>query len=167
LAADAQKEARTVVQVVQTRWTKQSRGMPGARVRNAVPEALDLPEPLAVGPEAQFVVHEVVFDERDAFVPRETVRALSKLSRSVNALSVEHVDGLVILSFPDGRRLSLAPGEYGRVVFNLFSDEARDHGGLRIYEKFAVNASNAASPVTTTFTSRQPDKQIRALQDLR
>jgi hypothetical protein len=56
-----------VVQRVQVRWSKQSRGFPGAAVRNALPTAFRLPS----GHAPEF--HDVVLDEDDGFAPQQTV----------------------------------------------------------------------------------------------
>jgi hypothetical protein len=56
-----------MVQWVSIYWTKRSRGAPGATRRNAVPEALALPET-----DPPFV-HEVHMHESDDFTPRQAV----------------------------------------------------------------------------------------------
>lgn len=52
----------SVVQILHTVWTKASRGGEGARRRNAVPEALPLPEPLVTG-EGAHRLHLIHFAE--------------------------------------------------------------------------------------------------------
>jgi hypothetical protein len=54
-----------VVQHIETRWTKRSRGMPGAAARNAVPRVMPLP---AFREEALGIcVHKVVADEEHGY----------------------------------------------------------------------------------------------------
>lgn len=55
-----------IAQWVRVKWTKESRGGPGAARRNAVPEAFGLPSVRAP------LTHTVVLDERDGFAPVET-----------------------------------------------------------------------------------------------
>lgn len=55
-----------VVQLIRTRWTKISRGEPGASKRNASPTALLVP---ATSLKGEAVVHDVRLDEREDFSP--------------------------------------------------------------------------------------------------
>ncbi len=54
-----------VVQHIETRWTKRSRGMPGAAARNAVPRVMPLPA-FPEGPDG-IRVHKVMADEARGF----------------------------------------------------------------------------------------------------
>ncbi len=56
-----------IVQRVQTTWTKRSRGVPLANLRNAAPVAFELP----TGRPPLF--HDVVMNEKDDFTPRVRV----------------------------------------------------------------------------------------------
>lgn len=64
-----------VVQHIETRWTKQSRGMPGAAARNAVPRAMPLPafpdEPAGIR------VHKVTAREEHGFDIRQQTEIIA------------------------------------------------------------------------------------------
>lgn len=54
-----------IVQHIETRWTKRSRGMPGAAARNAVPRVMPLPP--GAGAAAGIYLHRVTADEDSGF----------------------------------------------------------------------------------------------------
>lgn len=54
-----------IVQHIETRWTKRSRGMPGAAARNAVPRVMPLPPGMETT--AGILLHRVTADEDDGF----------------------------------------------------------------------------------------------------
>ena len=58
-----------IVQHIETRWTKRSRGMPGAAARNAVPRVMPLPPGLDAA--AGIYLHRVMADESDGFALHE------------------------------------------------------------------------------------------------
>jgi hypothetical protein len=63
-----------IVQHIETRWTKASRGVPGAGLRNAVPRALPLepvPEPVS-----GIYLHRVSADEADGFALRQVTASI-------------------------------------------------------------------------------------------
>ncbi|GAB5407279.1 MAG: hypothetical protein Aurels2KO_55100 [Aureliella sp.] len=77
--------AHILIQHVHALWTKQSRGGDAARVRNAVPDALELPASIPAQP---FVLHHAKFIERDDFAQTDEVRS----GRSFDALNVDDLE---------------------------------------------------------------------------
>lgn len=77
-----------VIQHIQTIWTKASRGGEGARQRNLLPIAMELPHFSRLG---QFYLHHVTFAEHNSFQPQERTditRTFLELDLKVLALSV-------------------------------------------------------------------------------
>lgn len=62
---------RFIVQLIETRWTKQSRGGPGAQVRNAVPEALRLKSDRPVTWPIATLFHVARYGESNVFASPE------------------------------------------------------------------------------------------------
>lgn len=58
---------QTIVQVIETLWTTQSRGAPAANQRNAVPSMLAVP---SFALDMSLVLQHVVYPERDGFRPQ-------------------------------------------------------------------------------------------------
>ena len=57
---------QTIIQIIETQWTKKSRGAPAASSRNAIPEVLPIPDSDLEHPA---VLHHVVFSEHTNFIP--------------------------------------------------------------------------------------------------
>ena len=55
---------QTIIQIIETQWTKKSRGAPAASSRNAIPELLPIPD-FDLEPPA--LLHHVVYSERTNF----------------------------------------------------------------------------------------------------
>jgi hypothetical protein len=56
----------TIIQIIETHWTKKSRGAPAASSRNAIPELLPIPDSILEYPA---LLHHTVFSERTNFLP--------------------------------------------------------------------------------------------------
>jgi hypothetical protein len=130
-----------VVQLLTTEWTKESRGGPGARLRSTTPRARVLPEAW-LGPEdGTLRIHHIYYSERNQFLPREgsRIRSGRSLFEEVEAFRVERTEEGVRVLLDHGRMglpgahewswemargnqyeelLSVAPGEWGRAVYN-------------------------------------------------
>lgn len=64
-------QASTFIQVIETRWTKQSRGAPQSAIRNAVPMIFRTP---ADAPQGQVLMHRAMCCETQGFSPRVGTR---------------------------------------------------------------------------------------------
>lgn len=157
-----------VIQHLHTTWTKASRGMPGAGVRNAVPRALPLALPDAAADEV--CLHHVAFDERDAFAARGRTESLQR-ARSYWSLTIDREGDAFILSFaydpsrhglplrhtvPRRNRLfTLARGQTARFHINgRFSYESQ------WYEQHCLNLAHVAKPDLALFVDRAPDHVV-------
>jgi hypothetical protein len=103
-----------IVQRVQTTWTKRSRGVPLANLRNAAPVAFELP----TGRPPLF--HDVVMNEKDDFTPRVRVTHETPPSREFGlqlvgkALRVQLPDGFGVPVRRHRPVVMLQPGEWVR-----------------------------------------------------
>jgi len=118
-----------VVQALVTRWTKESRGGPGAALRNATPTALSLPAEQTRAGEVR--VHGVAFDERTGFEPTSTLTVcnLIEFHRVVPGLELRAEAGTLRVRFiwtyflgaprrSHGRAIRLLPGQWCRLIYN-------------------------------------------------
>src|SRR5258708_11955431 len=83
-----------VIQSICTIWTKASRGGVGASARNRTPDALELPALTFPFPEPVFLLHEVIYTERDRFQhPMEKLeqRERDRKSTRLNSRSPDHL----------------------------------------------------------------------------
>lgn len=60
------QQVQTIIQLIETQWTKKSRGAPAARLRNAIPEFLPIPDSSLAN---QVLFHHVVYSEHNDFLP--------------------------------------------------------------------------------------------------
>lgn len=116
-----------VVQRITVQWTRASRGMPGAGIRNNLPTAMRLPT--GDGDYGGFLVHEVVFSEAQSFAPQEKLLRHDDLKHYWKLTFAEE-DGKVPVRFDycwhrhgapkrRGHRLfALAPGQTGWMAIN-------------------------------------------------
>jgi len=56
---------QTIIQIIETQWTKKSRGAPAASARNAIPEVLPIPDSGLAHPA---VLHHILFSEGTNFL---------------------------------------------------------------------------------------------------
>ncbi len=123
-----------VIQSICTTWTKASRGGVGASARNRTPDALELPALAFPFPEPVFLLHEVIYTERDRFQhPMEKLEQREradpfwydclKLELRENALRVmlewERSEGVPRRSAFPRTAWSLQEDQWGRVNYNL------------------------------------------------
>ncbi|WP_257459374.1 hypothetical protein [Archangium lipolyticum] len=167
-----------VVQLLTTEWTKESRGGPGARTRNATPPALVLPKVWTQPEDASFRLHHVYFSEQRGFLPRQwTDVRRGKHFVEVEAFRVEQVEaGVRVLldhgkmGLPGSREWSgmargqrheelfrLSPGEWGRGVYNeRIQYWETGHWG---YCKHVLNVGMLEAADLDVFLSTRPDHE--------
>ena len=89
---------QATVQIVETHWTKQSRGAPNARRRNAVPEIFKAPDG---GEESSLRFHHVYCSEFRDFSPQSTLTmdCSKKLAQQYRFTLEATEEGLTILFF--------------------------------------------------------------------
>lgn len=128
-----------IVQLLTTEWTKESRGAPGAQLRNATPLAVELPPRWTELDDATFRVHHLYFAEHRDYVPREwTDVRRGRPFVEVEAFRVEREEkGVRVLlnhgqmGLPGSREwggmardqhteelFQLSAGEWGRAIYN-------------------------------------------------
>ena len=140
-----------IIQRLVTRWTKESRGEPGATRRNATPVALPVP---GVPPKAEgILLHSVSFFEREGFEadPVSTLVPFEEYPRDLPELMLRRsADDLGVRCLwtyalgaperPHGGITQLAAGEWLRVMHN--GRVAHDRGWS--YQRTIVNIANGS-----------------------
>ncbi len=146
--------------MIQTTWTKRSRGQPGAERRASVPEALPI-QPL--DPVSGVAVFSFTAAEHDGFELHGSTVA-SDLPVGVAGTRILREGGLLKvlrLAHPTG---GWPTDGYDKVAFTLREDETgrviwnRRHSTYSgwSYEKCVVNVANTATPRSDLFTSSPP-----------
>jgi hypothetical protein len=152
-----------IVQHIETRWTKRSRGMPGAASRNAVPRVMPLPP----GPEAaaEIFLHRVMADEDDDFHLRQVTGLIEPGRDFTKYWTLQLVPaGLAIIvefgyvgqahGLPPRREnrhpvFRLEPGEIGTLHVNgRFSYTSGQY-----YKQHFVNVANVEAASRDIFTA--------------
>jgi len=154
-----------VIQEVNTSWTKDSRGAPGAVARSAVPERLAFMP--SVGHRA-VLEHLARYSEESGFVPSETVTsydAPASLRYGCVRLVVEdsHVQVMWLYDAgyigapgregPPKEAFVVSIGQWGYVRYN--GRLTYDEGWW--YRKVVLNVGIFAAPTGSEFLVRQPD----------
>lgn len=155
-----------MVQVITTRWTKASRGQPGAGRRAAVPDVLPLRAPV----DDAVVVEAVSADEERAFEVVRVTSDAAALPLRIASVLVEDVAGSVRVTrrrevgtaWPNRPRdvvaCSLEPGQWGQLVTN---HRHSSYSGWS-YDKVVVNVARPHPGVADVFASeavRRLDEQ--------
>jgi hypothetical protein len=167
------------VQLLTTEWTTESRGGAGARLRKT-PLALVLPETWLGSDDGTLRIHHVYFSERNQFQPREGSRIRSGRSpfEEVEGFRVERTEAGVRVLLDHGRRglpgahawswerargqpseelLSVAPGEWGRAVYNeRLSYWDTGHWG---YCKHVLNVGLLREASPEVFLATEPEHE--------
>ena len=117
-----------VVQLIRTRWTKLSRGAPGASKRNTAPVVLLVPNTPVTG---EAIVHEVLFAERSDFNPSWecTAVTLEQAKERVRPIELRDESQTLRARFiwnftagaperPHGRAIRLQRGEWCQILSN-------------------------------------------------
>lgn len=164
---------RTLIQLIETHWTKDSRGAPGSVARNAVPELLrfpsvELPEPVLLQRIAYYewadfapppLPEFMVFAPHDATQHRLTVEHRGDVAEvhyfgtSFTQKSPPHPTDVV----------QLQPGTWLRIVGNRRT--ATGYEGYWSYEKFVFNIVHLRHKDPNSLVNNQPpiarlDRQI-------
>lgn len=152
-----------IVQHIETRWTKRSRGMPGAAARNAVPHALPLP--LMEGPTGAFHLHRVTIHEEEGFFPYQRTAMGTEVEKYWSLTFVPAGDAVAVRFQYDfyehgypyrratpHRLFTLAPGEVGVLHINgRFSAWMGEY-----YAQHFVNIAHADAVPANLFTDFPP-----------
>lgn len=154
------------IQVITSRWTKASRGQPGASRRAAVPEVL----PLRAPGRDLIVVETVVAVEEHGFDVMRSIEHAEALPVRVANVAVEAIDGAVRVTrkreagmgWPRRERdvvaCTLAAGQWTQVITN------HRHSGYSgwSYDKIVVNVARPAPRAPDAFVGdpvRRLDEQ--------
>jgi hypothetical protein len=156
-----------IVQHIRTRWTKASRGMPGAAVRNTVPRTMPL-QPVP-DPAPGIHLHGVSADEADGFELRQKSAIIASGQQFTTYWSLRfHQEGASVRvefrylmeehGLPGRERprhplFTLAPGEIGALHIN----GRFNYTSVQYYEQHFVNIANVHTPSPGLFTDRHPD----------
>jgi hypothetical protein len=154
-----------VVQEIETVWTKQSRGAPGAVARNAVPDRLRFTPPPG---RVEGLEHLAVYLEKDGFVVRESLRSIDaeaalqygcvRLVGDLNRLGAFWQYDPGIAGAPKRKSTAkeifdLTVGQWGSVRYN---GRMVDYGGWW-YRQVVLNVGIFASVTGDEFLARKPD----------
>lgn len=163
-----------VIQRITLKWTKKSRGQPGAGRRTQVPDTLIVPHP-QVPDAGDWIVHDVLSLEWQGFELAETVRRLD--AYSVPPLEVTLDNDLVIVTYSresmgapatpascqPRRVLRLSRGEVGQVkAWGRKSGE-----DLWEYRQVVANLCLLSRWNPRIFRERRPDQRFEDLPTLR
>ncbi|WP_425396174.1 hypothetical protein [Aeoliella sp.] len=165
-----------VLQHIETIWTKTSRGGEGARRRNAVPEAVELPTLEAEHP---FVLHHAVFGERNEFARVDrclSADAFDDLGLKLLSIEIDeeqlslryHRDGFNFITsspYPCKYPITLTHDAWGRLAYNARHSDC-DTGDWW-YEKHVFNIGWLEDWTPRVFLDGAPEKEYREMAQLR
>lgn len=173
---------RIVVQRVAVRWTKASRGHPGATARNAVPRAFVLPDDIAGGSQ-RAVVHAVSAEERNDFRPtrEQDLWCDESTTHRVGCVQLGERDGELRVEFQYDSRYAgqpyrrggrdgwddvcaLPPREWARVDWN--GRFVCDETGEWWYQLVVLNIAFHPAPPADLFVATAPTTQYSRCGDL-
>ncbi|HEU5376764.1 MAG TPA: hypothetical protein VFV38_15115 [Ktedonobacteraceae bacterium] len=167
-----------LLQSICTIWTKASRGEAHATARNGTPCALALPALTFPFPEKKFLLHEVVYTERDHFQhPLEKIELreqadpfwydclrLSLNNQTLTALlEWERSEGVPRRSTFPRIVWSFQPDQWGCVTYNL-RHSAEDHW---VYKKYVISVGLLHSYSSRIFLEGVPTHTYRDMAQLR
>ena len=152
---------QTLIQLVETHWTKRSRGAPGAVARNAVPQVVRFP---AVTRSEAVLIHRASFSEHGQFAhpAAQDFAVFTQADSSRYHLEVTHQDDAAKVQFfgvpnlpTSGRPIDdvlLAPDTWLQIIANvrLSTDDSW------IYRKFVFNIAHAPRSDANALVSSQP-----------
>jgi hypothetical protein len=180
-----------LVQVVHLQWSKAARGGDGARARNAVPSAFEVPVAVFAGADGLLYVDAFDWGERNAFAEplssrRHQVPLADGYSFGCVTIAADNEGLLVRYQYnrgkggaPDqwffnsrsgygespGRTLHIGDKEWVRVWYNgRFSSEET---GNWWYQQVTVNVAwFAGGPEGRVFLDREPTRDLRVVAEL-
>jgi hypothetical protein len=156
-----------IIQEIITRWTKESRGAPGAVLRNQVPEVLSIPTPSDPMTDDTWIYQKVIFDEHKKFKdPFEQLDLLTpfKLTKfgiaeiteqsSCIAICINYGawDGAPRRDFLKKKAFLLMKGDFGQIRYNWRI--SYDEGGWA-YQKTTLNIAYAVTYEPNLFQTQQ------------
>lgn len=185
------EQLQIAIQVIQTTWTKASRGGQGAERRNAVPDAysLPLPDQRKVSPQPQYARHQLRCAECEEFrpTPQQLVTDEMRGTLIIDRLSIHPPDSADILRVtyqprrpahltyardqsgeyrPGGQEaLALRLGEWGQIRYNWRHHTLYD--GDWWYDLWVVNVGYFTELHTDAFLGDAPSKVYSQLSRLR
>ncbi|TWU11302.1 hypothetical protein CA54_01070 [Symmachiella macrocystis] len=157
-----------IIQRIRSEWTKESRGGEGARRRNAVPQALPLPESCFTD---RFAHQTVRFLEREEFRrPERDSIAIgdSWTDMACSDLEITVVtEGLQVRLVTDARNaasgdvqtfraFTLVPGTWGQLIYN--ARYVHVYTGIWTYERSVLNIGYLKAVQPKRFTSSSPNE---------
>lgn len=151
-----------IIQTIQTEWSKESRGNPGATKRNATPEVLGFP----LHEENSCIVwHRVQYFEPE-FKVNEEIRYRDSGYKQFQHVVVDVVDEKAEIELNGRRRFSLSKGEIGSVVYNYAETIVVDDWYRTVYHKICLNLAYGVEFREDIFL-KGFDKTERELRNLR
>ncbi len=155
-----------IIQMICVRWTKKSRGAPGAERRNAVPKALPF-----TPADCNCLVEYYDFNEKNDFkqVLRERL-IFDHIPDRFYDLQLDYQnDELAIGTHWDQRwakpgrydktdALCLSIGQYGRLVVNWRSVDEHGEDSIHWYSQKTWNIAVVDHPTPDLFITREPDQ---------
>lgn len=166
-----------LLQSICTIWTKASRGGASAQARNRTPDALALPALASSLTESMFLLHQVVYTERDCFQhPMEKLELCEQtdpfwydclhlsLKNWVLTVMLEWERSEGVPRRPTFPRIawSFQPGQWGRVIYNL-RHAGEDHW---VYKKHVISIGLLYSSSPSIFLERDPTHTYRNMAQL-
>jgi hypothetical protein len=154
-----------VVQELQTRWTKASRGAPTASARDGTPRALRVPDADCI-PLQNLILHRLRFDESDSFAPSvpQAPRHTS-LQHPVSCVAVrEEGDSRITVAFnwdpltcgaprrSHGTPIHLKRGDWCQILFNGRHGSDREWS----YHSTIVNVAHLSQANASIFLDSPP-----------
>lgn len=166
-----------LVQILETKWTKASRGAEEASVRNQVPVCLEFPPGFDSTGGA---VHHVSFGEADQFTHRSSTKALPNpnerqkfpgvtIDQTESGLKVDFHWDFFAVGAPERRShpiFNLKKNEYGRFSFNGRLGSSLSDGRDWTYFMYTYNILLAEQFVPSAFIRTPPDRTASELADL-
>ena len=162
-----------IIQHIQTTWTKQSRGMPGAAIRNAVPRTLELP--IVLGASQKIFIHKIVAHEQDNFRLQQKSEISEESDRYWSLSFPEDQDAVqVLFAYSYSQHGQPNRGTFRRPIFKL---TAGQWGSMHIngrftsysgqwYRQHFVNIAHVDNPERNLFLSGKPDFYINKMVHL-
>jgi len=167
-----------VIQSICTIWTKASRGGSGAQARNRTPEVFELPSLAFSYSDHVFLLHRVIYTERDCFQQPMEKLEQQKQTRFFwhDCLALETRDNALCMAFEWERsegvpRRSNFPrmewllqeDQWGRVIYNLRTPREDDW----IYKKRILSFGLFHSYSPQLFLNAEPAHTYRDMARLR
>jgi hypothetical protein len=167
-----------VIQIIELRWSKASRGGEGARIRNQTPKQLPLPPGYE---ECESLLHHVIYREEENFEPRASISPLNnpvgktsfpgvKIMASDYRLQVDFDWDFFATGAPKRRShpvFGLTRDEFGRFRFNGRIGSSWSDGREWQYFEYTYNFLITERYEINAFCDKDPDKDHSEMADLK